>query len=79
MSSIGSHLRFSCDETRKQLQEAISSTEPELGSVAAVVLIVLSELDGIFKVKGEQRTALPDFLSGQHGFALLATKSLASS
>lgn len=33
VSSIASHLRFSCDEAGKQLREAISSTELELGSL----------------------------------------------
>lgn len=39
----------------------------------AAVAAPLSELDGVFTFDGEQRTALKDFLGGQHGFASLWT------
>lgn len=39
------------------------------------VVAVLSDLDGIFTLTGEERMTLKAFASGQHCFALLLTGS----
>lgn len=86
---MNNRLPFSCDESREQLLRAAlknyrgrpkrnrgSDCEPAGTKeiiMDAAVASVLSELGGIFILKGEQRTALKAFLNGKDVFASLPT------